>query len=207
MWASNSSGWEDQGADLQCVVCRHVKNGASRDPDPSADPKEAILILLVTRETIKNNSTDSYQIVDHPELAGHRAVSGPHVRFNYFHVPSRNLLAAPGQGAALAMPASTESGVLLGAMSVGIMRAAFEAALKFAKEDVRGGSMPLIGRHSVADLLIKIKMNCDASRALTWAAANALMNDFGPELAHEAKIFCSENAVKCVSDAMSVVGV
>jgi len=205
MWATNCSGWDDRGADLQCVVCRAV-TGDSDVQDPNENPEDATLILLVTRETIASNERDAYQVVSHPELAGHTACNGPRVKFTNLRVPAANVLAPPGKGAALVTGAFSASAALVGAMSVSIMRAAFEAALKFAKEDTRGGAEPIISRQSVADLLMDIKMRTDASRLLTWKAAEALEGGAGPELALEAKIFCSDNALKAVTEAMSTVG-
>lgn len=91
-------------------------------------------------------------------------------------------------------------------MAVGIMAAAFEAALEFAKSDSRGGSQPILSRQSVSDRLMDIKMSTDAARFITWKACHALDNGLGGELALEAKIYCSDLAVKAVSDAMSAVG-
>jgi nitroalkane oxidase len=54
--------------------------------------------------------------------------------------------------------------MLVGAMSVSLMRAAYEAALKFSKQDTRGGAEPIIGRQSVANLLMNVKMNCGLQR-------------------------------------------
>jgi len=86
------------------------------------------------------------------------------------------------------------------------MAAAFEAALEFAKRDSRGGKEGLLNRQSVADLLMDVKMRADAARFLTWKAANAIDKGLGGELALEAKIWCSDMAVKAVVDAMSAVG-
>jgi nitroalkane oxidase len=188
-------------------VCRQVSNSESREQDSSADPRDAILILLVTPEVIRNNKPSAYQVLSHPDLAGHVASTGPHVKFENLRVPAKNLLAAPGNGAILIEQAFTFTAVLVGAMSVSIMRAAYEAALEFAKRDTRGGAEPIIGRQSVANLLMNVKMNCDASRALTWAAAYAVESGRGPEMALEAKIFCSDIAAKSVVDVMSAVGV
>jgi len=203
-WATNSAGWDDRGADLQCVVCRHAQAGEA--PDPDRDPKQDILVLIVTRQTVADNKPEAYQVLAHLETPGHTAVSGPHVKFSDFRVPAKNLLAEPGKGVEAAAQAFTASAVLVGAMSVGIMRAAFEAALTFAKEDTRGGAKPILERQSVADLLMGIKIRTDASRLLTWKACQALDQGLGAELAIEAKIFGSDNAVKCVVDAMSAVG-
>ena len=98
------------------------------------------------------------------------------------------------------------SHVVVGAISVGIMSAAFESALSFSKSDARGGAEPIFGRQSVADLLMGVKMRIDASRFLTWKACHALDNGLGGELALEAKIYCSDLAVKSVMDCNSAVG-
>lgn len=85
----------------------------------------------------------------------------------------------PGKGAQVAFVTFDASAVLVGAMGVGLMRAAFDAALAFAKDDVRGGAVPLLERQAVADLLSGIKIQTEAARALTWKAAHALENGPG----------------------------
>ena len=129
------------------------------------------------------------------------------MKFANLRVPAKNLLAALGRDTVLVEQAFTFTAVLVGAMSVSTIRAAYEAALKFAKQDNCGGAEPIVGRQSVAILLMNEKMNCDAVRALMWAAAQAVESGRGPEVALEAKIFCSDIAVKSVMDAMSAVGV
>ena len=208
MWATNSAGWDFKGATLQCVVCRHAPN---LDKSTSADPRDSIMILLVTRQDIERNDPDAFKVVKHLDTAGHTAVSGPHIRYINLRVPAKNLLASPGKGATVVEHCFDASAALVGAMSVGIMRATFAAALKFTKEDSRGGSVPILARQSVADVMIDIKMRTEASRYLTWKACHCLENGPGEyqdrrELVLEAKIFCSDNAVKCVVDAMKVVG-
>jgi len=205
MWATNSSGWDDKGADLQCLVCRHSQD-SSLPQDPNSDPASNIMILLVTPEIVAANPPNAYQVLKHLELPGHSSANGPHVKFTNFYVPSKYLLAEPGKGAPLIVQSFTSSAALVGAMSVGIMAATFESALAFAKTDKRGGSKNLMENQSVSDLLIGIKMRCDASRMLTWKACHDLDNGLGGELAYQAKIFCSDNAVKSVVDAMGAVG-
>ncbi|KAE8441060.1 hypothetical protein EG329_005922 [Mollisiaceae sp. DMI_Dod_QoI] len=205
IWATNCCGWDDRGADVQCVVCRYSQDG--KDQDPEADPAEATMILLVTRDLIASNGPDAYKVLKHVESTGHSSTAGPHVKFTEFRVPGYRLLAEPGQAAAVITRAFTSSGALVGAMSTGIMAATFEAALEFAKTDARGGAQSLLARPTVSDLLMDIKMRTDAARFLTWKAASALDNGKGGELALEAKLFCSDLAVKVVVDAMTVVGV
>jgi alkylation response protein AidB-like acyl-CoA dehydrogenase len=172
MWATNNSGWDDRGADLQCVVCRYSQDG--EEQDPSTDPADAVMILLITRDIVENNTSSAYEVLSHVETPGHSSTNGPHVKFNEFRVPGHNLLAAPGKGASIVSQCFTATAALVGAMSTGIMAAAFEAALTFSKSDARGGAQPIINHQSVSNLLMDIKMRTDASRFLTWKAAHAL---------------------------------
>ncbi|ROV87583.1 hypothetical protein VMCG_10609 [Cytospora schulzeri] len=210
LWTTNSGGWDGKGADLQCVVCRNSPDGGP--PDPTRDPAQDILILLVTREIIAANKPEAYEVLGEPELTGFPSTSGPHSRFQELHVPHANLLCPPGQGAAVVEQTFGSSAALVGAMGVGIMRATFEAALEYAKDQTRGGSVPLLERQSVGDLLIDIKMRIETSRLLTWKALHAIENGPGGwkarlELALEAKIHSSEAAVQSVVDAMKAVGI
>lgn len=201
VWATNCSGWDDRGADLQCVLCR-IEEAAPNDV------RAQVSIIIVTREDIAKNKADAYQVLEHLQSVGHTAVNGPHVRFNQLRVPRANLLAPPGKGADLVEMTFTASAALVGAMGVGVMRQAFTEALKWAKTERRGGSEIMLQKQSVADLLIKIKTRLEASRALTWKAADAFgKTKFGAELCYEAKIFCSESAVESVTDAINLVGV
>ncbi|KAK7535473.1 acyl-CoA dehydrogenase/oxidase [Phyllosticta citricarpa] len=213
MWTTNSGGWDGRGAELQCVVCRCVRDDDDHGlQNPERDPADDVLILLVTPEVVAANEPDAYQVLNEPELAGFHSTSGPHSKFTAFRVPQANLLCPPGTGAAVVEQTFGTSAALVGAMGVGIMRAAFEAAMKFAKDDSRGGTVPILERQSVADLLIDVKMRIETSRLLTWKALHALEKGPGDwkarlELALQAKIYSSEAAVQSVVDAMKAVGI
>ncbi|KAI4222248.1 MAG: hypothetical protein LQ349_007675 [Xanthoria aureola] len=208
IWATNCAGWDFQGADLQCVVCRSINPPSS----PSEDPTASIMILLVTSADIQANDPDAFRVVRHISTAGHTSCSGPHVRYTNLSVPAENVLCPPGTGAAIVSASFDCSAVLVGAMSVGIMRAAFDAALAFAKGDNRRGAVDLLSRQAFADLLSGIKMQTEACRALTWKAANCLEKGPGDydarrELALSAKIFCSDACTKVVMEAINAVGI
>ncbi|KAI2637101.1 acyl-CoA dehydrogenase NM domain-like protein [Hypomontagnella submonticulosa] len=207
-FATSCAGWDFKGCDLACVVCRDVTEPA----EPESDPKDHVMIILVTRADLDRSGTDAFQVIRHISTPGHTSVSGPHVRYTNVRVPSENVLCPPGQGAQVASASFDVSAVLVGAMSVGIMRAAFDAALDFAKRDNRNGRMPLLERQAFADLLSGIKMQTEACRALTWKAAHAMENGPGDydarrELALAAKIYCSDAAVKACTDAINAVGI
>ncbi|KAK5045240.1 hypothetical protein LTR84_009346 [Exophiala bonariae] len=202
IWATNCSGWDDKGADLQCVLCRIVESSSAQDV------RGQTAIIIVTRDDIERNQPEAFEVLRHPETLGMTAVNGPHIRFNNLRVPVGNLLAPPGKGADLVELTFTASAAIVGAMGVGIMRQTFDSALAWAKSDSRGSKEPMINKQSVADLLIKIKTRCEATRALVWKAAHAFgRTRNGAELCYEAKIFGSDSAVASVMDAISLVGV
>ncbi|KAI3326917.1 acyl-CoA dehydrogenase domain-containing protein [Xylariaceae sp. AK1471] len=210
IWATNSAGWDFKGADLACVVCRDVTGSLSQYE--GRDPKDSIMVLIVTRADLDRNGPGAFQVLRQVETMGHTSVSGPHIKYTDVRVPSKNILCAPGEGAAIVNGSFDCSAVLVGAMGVGLMRAAFDAALAFAKGDDRRGAVPLLERQAVADLLSGIKMQTEACRALTWKAAHAMENGPGHynarrELALAAKVYCSDNAVKAVTEAINAVGI
>ena len=169
------------------------------------------MILLVTIADIKRNAPGAFEVLRHVSTAGHTACSGPHIKYTDLRVPAKNVLCPPGTGAPIVSGAFDCTAVLVGAMSVGIMRAAFDAALAFAKGDNRRGAAELLTRQAVADLLSGIKMQTEACRALTWKAANSLENGPGDynarrELALAAKVYCSDACTKVVTKAINVVG-
>ena len=214
VWTTNSGGWDCKGADLQCVVCRkiepeNVTNGVA--PNHLDDPAKSIILLLVTRDVVAGNDATAYEILGESDLMGMPATSGPHSRFTNFRVSEENVLAEGEAAAGLVEQAFTMTAALVGAFSVSIMRAAFEAAMAFAKSETRGGTVPILHRQSVADLLMDIKMRADSCRMLTWKALHCLENGPGDfrarqELCLETKVFTSDNAVRSVTDAMNAVG-
>lgn len=203
IWATNSSGWDDRGADLQCLCCR-VK-------DSGPDMRSQVAIIVVTRSDIAANAPSAFQVLSNLKTIGHTAVNGPHIRYTALRVPKANLLVPPGKGADVIDLTFTASAVLVSAMGVGLMRQVFDHALAWARAEKRGGSEVMLKTQSVSDLLIKIKTRCEAARTLTWKAACAFGKTpraaAAAELCYEAKILGSESAVGSVMDAINLVGV
>lgn len=210
LYTTNSAGWDGRGAALSCLCCRYSEDGGPQDPND--DPASNIIILLVTRDIIAQNEPGAYQKIAEPNLMGHIAASGPLSRYTNFKVPVSNVLAIGQKGASLIEKAFSMSAALAGAMAVGTMRAAFEAALKFAREDTRRGTVPVIERQSPADLLINAKLKIDTSRILVWKALDGVEKGTGNDRSRyeaclQAKIYCGDQAVSAVWDTMQVVGV
>jgi alkylation response protein AidB-like acyl-CoA dehydrogenase len=211
LWATNSAGWDFEGADLACVVCRDATNATNPTVDDNADPRDKIMVVVVTRADLDRNGTDCFRVLRHVSTIGHTSVSGPYIRYTSVRVPASNVLATGSDAVRIIFGAFDWTAVLVGAQAVGLMRAAFDAALAFAKRDDRRGNVPLLERQAFADLLSGVKMSTEACRALTWKAAHAMEHGPGDydarrELALAAKVYCSEAAVKAVMDTIHAVG-
>jgi len=156
-WACNCAGWDFKGCDLASVVCRDVTG----DRPASEDPQDHVMIILVTRADLDRNGSGAFEVVGHLSTPALTSVSGPHVRYTNVRVPAKNVLCPPGQGAQVTFGSFDASAVLVGAMGVGIMRAAFDESLAFGKRDSRNGAVPLLQRQAFADLLSYVSISRD----------------------------------------------
>jgi alkylation response protein AidB-like acyl-CoA dehydrogenase len=101
---------------------------------------------------------------------------------------------APGDGIRILDTVFSATAALVGAFAVGVMRAAFEAALAFATAERRGGPTPIIEHRNVGTILVDIKARLEAARYLTWKACDYFdrTGGAGTEIAVLTKIFSSE---------------
>ncbi|KJC39387.1 acyl-CoA dehydrogenase [Bradyrhizobium sp. LTSP885] len=193
-WVSSATGWNREGADVLCVVCR---------TDPAAAPDAAISIIAVERPAtglVFERAIDTI---------GHRAHLVPQFGLQNVATPHHNLLGQEGAGLALAAAAFTGTAALVGIFGVALMRAAFDFALHFARTEKRGGVHAIIEHQAVGYALADAKTTIEAARNLSWRACHALdtQSPAAEELAVQAKIFGSEAAVRVITDLMRVVGI
>lgn len=193
-YTTNGCGWDGKGAHLLSVVCR---------TDPTLPPSESLAVIVVP------GATPGVEVVGYLDTAGHRAVVSPRIHFNNVRVPAGNILGKPGDGAAICQHAFSWTAALIGAACTGVMRAAFDVALRFAKTDKRSGNVPVIEHQNAGYMLADLKMRIEAARYLTWKACHQLdvTDRKSDELAIMTKIYASELCVQVVYDAMRLVGV
>jgi alkylation response protein AidB-like acyl-CoA dehydrogenase len=119
------------------------------------------------------------------------------------------MIGRPGDGKTIVSRTFSWTAALIGAACVGVMRAAFEHALEFARREKRLGAVHVIEHQNVGFMLADIKMQLEAARYLTWKACHDsdLSGGRSEELAVMSKVYCSEMAVRVVYQAMQVVGV
>jgi alkylation response protein AidB-like acyl-CoA dehydrogenase len=190
----NGTGWGGTGCHLYTVVCR---------TDASKGASESLAVVEVPGDA------PGVEIVEALDKLGHRGVDTPRVRFHDVEVPADNLLGRPGQGKQIVWRAFSWTGCVVGAASVGVMRAAFDYAHQFCMRERRHGTVPIIEHQNVGYMLANARMRIEAARYLTWKACHYAdtTDNRGEELAIMAKVYCSEACVQTIYDLMQVVGV
>jgi hypothetical protein len=121
-------------------------------------------------------------------------------------IPEANLLGTRGKGLAIALSNLEGGRIGIAAQALGIARAAFEAALGYARDRVQFGK-PIIEHQSVANMLADMHTQLNATRLLVLHAAR-LKSAGLPCLseASQAKLFASEMAERICSKAIQVHG-
>ena len=140
------------------------------------------------------------------EKAGQRASDTAQIVFDNCRVPAANLLGEEGGGYRIAL-ANLESGrINVAAQATGVARAAFEAALAYARER-RSMGKALIEHQAVNFRLADMATGIEAGRQLYLHAA--ALRDAGKPCIREAsmaKLFASEMAERVCSDAIQIHG-
>ncbi len=121
-------------------------------------------------------------------------------------IPEANLLGPRGKGLSIALSNLEGGRIGIAAQAVGVARAAFEAALKYARERQQFG-VPLTEHQSIANMLADMHTRLNAARLLVAHAAR-LKTAGLPCLseASQAKLFASELAEEVCSHAIQIHG-
>jgi len=116
------------------------------------------------------------------------------------------LLGAEGEGFKIAMRALDGGRIGIAAQAVGIARAAFEDAVRYAQERKTFGQ-PIADHQAIQFKLADMCTEIDAARLLLWRAA--VKKDSGARYTSEAamaKLFASEVANRAAKDALQIFG-
>ncbi len=121
-------------------------------------------------------------------------------------VPASALLGKEGEGYRIALSNLEAGRIGIAAQSIGMARAALEAAIAYARERVTFG-VPIIEHQAVNFRLADMATLLDAARLMVWRAA--AYKDAGRPCLKEAsmaKMFASEAAEKIASAAIQTLG-
>jgi alkylation response protein AidB-like acyl-CoA dehydrogenase len=151
-------------------------------------------------------STPGYVVASLERKTGQHASDTAQIRFEGCRVPAQNLLGEEGAGYRIALSGLEGGRIGIASQSVGMARAAFEAALRYAKEREAFG-VPIFQHQAVQFRLADMATSIEAARQLILHAA--ALKDAGRPCLKEAamaKLLASEMAERVCSDAIQVHG-
>ena len=151
-------------------------------------------------------NTPGYIVAGLEQKMGQHSSDTAQIVFDNCRVPAQNLIGEEGMGYKIALSGLEGGRIGIASQSVGMARAAYEAALAYAKDRESFGK-PIFEHQSVQFRLAEMAMQIEAARQLILHAAS--MKDAGLPCLKEAamaKLFASEMAERVVSDAMQVFG-
>jgi nitroalkane oxidase len=193
-WPCNVAGWDGRGAHLNLVVVR---------TDSRAGGREGLSAIVVERGT----PGVSYNMIN---TSGQRSAPNAEIIFENARVPAANMIkGAKGNGDFLINRNFAWSGPVAGIGAVGIARATYEAALKFAKTYTAGGPSPIINYQYPGYVLGDVAAKIEAARVFCFKTAHYMdVHDYhGEIIGAMCKVHCTEMLLDCVYKCMQVVGV
>jgi len=151
-------------------------------------------------------ATPGYQVARIEEKAGQRASDTAQIVFENCRVPAANLIGEEGQGYKIALSGLEGGRIGICAQSIGMARAAFDAALRYAREREAFGT-PIFNHQAVQFRLADMATQIEVGRQMMLHAAS--LKDAGRPCLKEAamaKLFGSEMAERVCSDAIQIHG-
>jgi len=155
---------------------------------------------------IVETKTPGYVVARVEEKMGQHSSDTAQIVFENCRVPVANRLGAEGQGLKIALAGLEGGRIGIASQAVGMARAAFEAALVYAKDRVAFGQ-PIFEHQAVGHKLADMATQIEAARQLIHHAAS--LKDAGQPCLKEAamaKLFATEMAERVCSAAIQVHG-
>ena len=137
---------------------------------------------------------------------GMRASETAELVFDNCRIPEGNLLGKVGDGFVQAMKVLDGGRISIAALSLGIAKGAYKAALQYSKERVQFGK-PICEHQAIAFKLADMITEIDASELLIYSAADK--KNKGQKMTKEgaiAKYYASEVCVRVANQAVQVFG-
>jgi butyryl-CoA dehydrogenase len=155
---------------------------------------------------IVETKSPGYVVARIEEKLGQHASDTAQIVFENCRVPAAALIGEEGAGYRIALSGLEGGRIGIAAQSVGMARAAFEAALKYARERIAFG-VPIFDHQAVQFRLADMATQLEAARQLIHHAAQ--LKDAGQpclKQAAMAKLYASEMAERVCSDAIQIFG-
>ncbi len=167
--------------------------------DPEAGKKGLSCFIVPT-------DTEGYTVASHEQKLGQRAHDTCQIVFEDMRLTLDLMLGNPGEGYRVALSNLEGGRIGIASQALGAARAAYEAALAYAKERETFGK-PIFEHQAVSFRLADMATQIEAARLLIHNAAR--LRDAGQPCIKEAcmaKLFASEMAEQVCSDAIQTFG-
>ncbi|MFS8972888.1 acyl-CoA dehydrogenase family protein [Cupriavidus necator] len=192
----------------------YVLNGVKQFITSGQNADVAIVLAVTDKAAGKRGisafivptATPGYVVARLEDKLGQHSSDTAQILFEDCRVPAANLLGDEGGGYKMALSGLEGGRIGIASQSIGMARAAFEAALAYAKERESFGQ-PLFQHQAVQFRLAEMATRIDVARQMVWHAA--ALRDAGRPCLKEAamaKLFASEMAERVCSDAIQVFG-
>ena len=192
----------------------YVINGVKQFITSGQNGDVAIVIAVTDKAAGKKGmsaflvptSNPGYQVARLEDKLGQHSSDTAQINFDQCRIPASLRVGAEGEGYKIALSALEGGRIGIAAQSVGMARAAFEAALAYSKERESFGQ-PIFNHQAVGFRLADCATQIEAARQLIWHAAS--LRDAGLPCLKEAamaKLFASEMAERVCSMAIQTLG-
>jgi butyryl-CoA dehydrogenase len=155
---------------------------------------------------IAEKGMPGYKVLRKEEKLGQKASDTCALAFEDMELPADQRIGEEGEGYKIALSTLESGRIGIAAQSVGMARAALEAAVTYARDRV-AFDKPIIEHQAVAFRLVEAKTRLEAARQLTLHAARLRAEGKDAlEAACMAKLFASEAAEWICSTAIQTLG-
>jgi butyryl-CoA dehydrogenase len=155
---------------------------------------------------IVEKKTPGFSAGKKEDKMGIRASNTCELILDNVRIPAANRLGREGEGFKIAMKTLDAARPFVGAVSVGLCQAAFDAAVKYSKERQQFGK-PIASFQLVQAMIADMAMQLEAARLLVYKAC--WMKDQNVEYTKEsaiAKCFSADAAMNITTNAVQVLG-
>jgi butyryl-CoA dehydrogenase len=210
----------DAGSDTRNISCRATRDGdeyvvngtkawvtngeRSSLVALAARTDEGISAFIVEKEP--GSGFEGISVSKHVSKLGYRGVETVEMSYVDHRIPAANLIGEAGRGLPQILSVLEVGRINIAARAVGVARAAFDAALRYAQERETFGKP--IGEHQAIQLkLADMATRLQAARLLTKDAAERKTAGLRCDVeAGMAKLFASETALELATESMRIHG-
>jgi alkylation response protein AidB-like acyl-CoA dehydrogenase len=187
--------WTTNGVWADVAILTAVTN----PPAFKADPRQGVVHLLLDR------SVCDWSVRDLP-MVGIKAGTTGHITLKDCRVPSEYLFHGEGEGYRQNLIVRGWARVLLAAWSVGLMQAALDDAVSYARSRVTFGKS-IASHQMIQDLIAGMTVDLETSRLMTYKAATLMDQGIRCDCEQAmAKLHACEAVQRVTTNAIQVLG-